>query len=119
MTCRSECCDEAEESNYGRSHLYFDGQVTDIDYDKLKDMFFDPSTAQPNNNKNKQRIEEEEVSMETSSSPHHDHGRANKRARSAPPAFDSLQGRLDFVRGCLNASMTSEEPKNSAALSAV
>ena len=36
LPCQSECCDAAEAANYPRSQLYFDGQVNDIDYDKIK-----------------------------------------------------------------------------------
>lgn len=125
MDCRSQCCDEAEEANFGRSRLYFDGQVSDIDYDKLKDMFFGSSstttaTTQPNAtttqpSANKRRLEEEvEEELEgvtylNQPSPQTDRDRAKKRAKSAPPAFDSMQGRMEFVRDCLQVNMSASE----------
>ena len=41
LPCQSECCDAAEAANYPRSQLYFDGQVNDIDYDKIKVWRYD------------------------------------------------------------------------------
>lgn len=128
LPCQSECCDAAEGSNYPRSQLYFDGQVTDIDYDKLKEMLFGPpppSTTDDIDNVSaavggsKRRMEEEESPTQT------DHGieRAPKMQKKWPgsdsPTPSSVCGSAISIPGHADSNMTVSSTVDSAQSSAL
>ena len=110
ISCQSECCDEAVQSGeYARSHLYFDGQVTDIDYDRIREMLLGPQAqasvspppadgvigASNNNNRHKRRMQEDPIAE-----PHHNYcTRAKKRAREEQqPTSVLMSGHWDSVQ---------------------